>query len=528
MALSVNGLGKEFDGKWVLEDVSIEFEPGHVHGLVGHNGSGKSTLIKILAGYHAPSAGSVTLNGHTITGASSTAVRDLGIRFVHQDLGLISEFTAVENMGMGGVYSRRAGRRIDWKDQARRLNAVLAEFGSDVPLDVPVCELSAVHRSLIAIARAVETGAQVGSPTKFLVLDEPTTALQGPEIEVLFEVVRSLCRSGIGVIYVSHNLRDVIQLGSSISVLRNGRCVQTFGDRSASYDSLLAAMLGETLLKDERVADSAFEHSLGTSSRGVSTPRLSVRGLHSSLLRGVNLDLYPGECVCVMGLSGSGREQLAYALSGAVPSSFDTMTIEGKAVGALSPLNWGERQVALVPGNRMPGSSIPDFTMRENLSLVSLPKFRRPTGTLNRKAEQSMVRRWVERLEIRPNEPEYSTRNLSGGNRQKVILAKWLESDPQIVLIDEPTAGVDVGAAHKLLTELRQLVAEGRTLLVSTSEVGDVLASSDRVIIVSDGKVAKELRRGEDDFSEAGILAAMNQDFGEMMAVPFNAEDSES
>jgi len=520
MVLAVNGLGKQFDGKWVLEDVSITFEPGRIHGLVGHNGSGKSTLIKILAGYHDASAGEVTLNGRPINNSGPSAIRDLGIRFVHQDLGLISEFTAMENLGIGGVYSRQAGRSIDWKKQAQRLQAVIDGFGSEVPLDVAVGGLSAVQRSLIAIARAVEVGDGGGSPARFLVLDEPTTALEGPEVEVLFRVIRALAESGIGVIYVSHNLRDVIELATSISVLRNGELVNTFFDRKASYESLLTAMLGEHLVSDETPNLDAFAVSRLQAQGEASSARLSVRGLRSSLLRGVDLDLYPGECVCVMGLSGSGREELIYALAGSTPSISTSMTLNGVAIDALSPLTWHEQKVALVPGNRMPGSSVKEFTMRENLSLVSLDQLRLGFRQLDRQAETSMVERWASRLEILPSDPEYSTRNLSGGNRQKVILAKWLQADPTTLFIDEPTAGVDVGAAHKLLTELRQIVGEGRTLLVTTSEVGDVLAIADRVLILHEGRVSQELVRGRDEFTESSLLLAMNQNIGEATTMP--------
>ncbi len=511
MALAVDDLGIQFDGKWVLENVSLTFEPGRVHGLIGHNGSGKSTLIKILAGYHTPSAGTVVLDGSSLTGADPSTIHRLGLRFVHQDLGLIPEFTALENMGVGGTYSTGGAGAIDWKRQARRLSGVLDTFGSDVPLDVPVNRLSAVQRSLVSIARAVETGAEEEDPTRFLVLDEPTTALEGPEVGHLFDVVRSLCGSGIGVIYVSHNLRDVLALSSSISVLRNGSCVGTFEDADVTHDQLVTSMLGDALSAAEYtpnlLADSAGE----VADERRRAPRMSVRGLRSDLLRGVDLDLLPGECVCVMGLSGSGREQLAYALAGAVPSQAAAMRVDGAEVAGLRPHTCRSHRVALVPGNRMSGSIILDFTMRENLSLVSLDRHRGPLRSVRRKSERSSAHAWTRRLEIRPDDAEYSTRNLSGGNKQKVILGKWLETDPLIMLIDEPTAGVDIGAAQKILSELRALVAEGRSLLITTSDMEDTVVVADRVLILNGGRVSHELVRGRDEITEKTILTAMNQ-----------------
>ena len=511
MTLAINNLGKQFDGKWVLRDVSIPFERGRVHGLVGHNGSGKSTIIKILAGYHELNAGTVTLDGEVVDLTSRTAVQEIGIRFVHQDLGLVSDFTAVENFGVGGVFSRGAVGSIDWKSQTSRLSAVLAGFGVDVPLEVPVVQLTAVQRALIAIARAVEQRDEAGRETRFLVLDEPTTALEGPEITVLFDVVNKLCESGLGVIYVSHNLRDVLELATDISVLRSGSLVSTFKNRSATYESLLTAMLGETLKNDELGIGVSSQASSVAAPRGEVVPRLSIRGLRSDALRGVDVDIYPGECVFVMGLSGSGREEFVYAVAGSTLVTTDSLTIDGTAVNEISPHTWRTQGIALVPGNRMPGSSIPDFAVSENLSLVSLDRHRVWPGRVSRSSERLTVSKWAARLDITPADPDYMMRNLSGGNKQKVILAKWLESDPRMLLMDEPTAGVDVATAHKLLSELRALAGEGRSLLVTTSEVSDALAAADRILIMNEGGITDELVRGRDVFSEESVMRAMNQ-----------------
>lgn len=516
MALATTGLGMRFGQRWVLRDVSIEFEPGHVHGLVGHNGSGKSTLIKILSGYHAPTEGAVTLDDQRMSGRPPGVIYESGIRFVHQDLGLIPEFTALENLGVGGSYSTTRLRSIDWNEQVRRLQNQLAAFEIDLPLDVPVGRLPAVDRSLIAIARAVESQTGDRGSTRYLVLDEPTTALEEPEIEHLFGVIQKLCRSGIGVLYVSHNLSDVLALSTSITVLRDGMCIRTFTDRSASHDSLIRAMLGDASPIAEQSA------TVGPQSPAVPRPdrrsgsshlQLSVRNLRSALLRGVDVDLGVKECVCVMGLSGSGREQLAYALAGAIDTRVDSVAIAGQTVKPLRPHTCLEHRVALVPGNRMPGSSISQFTVRENLSLVSLRRHGRRFGWLSRSSEKQVARSWMERFDIRPDDPEYSTRNLSGGNKQKVILAKWMQTDPLILLADEPTAGVDVHAAEKIYSELRRFVDDGGSLLVTTSEAVDTLALADRVLILDGGRISRELVKGRDDITEESLLKAMNQTF---------------
>lgn len=515
MSLLASGLGMQFGQRWVLRGVSVEFRPGEVHGLVGHNGSGKSTLIKILSGYHTPSEGTVTLDDERLTGRPPSAIYESGIRFVHQDLGLIPEFTALENLGVGGSYSNGRLRTIDWAEQARRLKNQLADFEIDLPLDVPVGRLSAVERSLIAIARAVESESGVRRPTRYLVLDEPTTALEEFEIDQLFRVVRMLCGLGIGVLYVSHNLSDVLALSASITVLRDGRHIRTFTDRSASHDSLVRSMLGDM----SPIAAPPVRVAVGTSAEPRdgrpegSQPQLSVRNLRSKLLRGLDLDVDGYECVCVMGLSGSGREQLTYALAGAVDTEVDSTAIAGQSIKPLRPHTCVRHRVALVPGNRMPGSSIAEFSIRENLSLVSLRRHRRRFGRLSRRSEQEVARSWMERFDIRPDDPEYSTNNLSGGNRQKVILAKWMETDPLVLLVDEPTAGVDVHAAEKIYGELRRFVGEGGSLLVTTSEAVDTLALADRVLIIDGGRISQELVKGRDDITEGALLTAMNQTF---------------
>jgi ribose transport system ATP-binding protein len=502
-ALVARNLGVRFDQNWALEGLDLSIHSGKIHGLVGHNGSGKSTFIKVLAGYYQPTRGTVSLGDHTISQGSPAQSQELGLRFVHQDLGLVDEFSALENFGVGGMYTRGRLGTIDWHEQRNRLNKVLEMFSISLPVDSPVGGLTAVERSLVAIARAVGGGSET-SATRFLVLDEPTTALEGPEAARLFRVIRELARAGVGVLFVSHQLKDVLELCDVVSVLRNGQLAGTFESRATTHAELVRSMLGEEApaeqIRDDR--DEAIP-------QGAGAPALEVSNLRSKLLRGVDLSLWPGECVCVLGLAGSGREEFVYALAGAIDSHVDRLHIDGRPVGQLRPRDCADNGIALVPGNRMPGSLISQFTVRENLTLISLPRHKRRTGYIDQSTERRAAQRWIDRFDIRPKDAENTTAHLSGGNKQKVVLAKWLAIEPSVMLIDEPTAGVDIGVSRSMIAELRRLVAEGISLLVTTSEIDDAIALADRVVILSEGRISTELARESGMIVESVLLSGV-------------------
>lgn len=505
--LEVRGIDMRFGRQAVLQDVSLSFAPGAVHGLVGHNGSGKSTLIRVLAGYHRPLEGSVLLGGRPLVLGSTSRSFQAGLRFVHQDLGLVGQFTALENFGLGAGYSRSRRRTIDWSHQRRRLAVAQAMLQSDFPSDRPVSEFRPVQRTFLAIARAIAP-ADNSDHARFVMLDEPTTALERPEAEQLFATVRRLAEQGVGVLYVSHQLDDVLQLCETVSILRDGCLVETVRSSAASRDQLVTAMLGEAVAAEVGAGVSA-PRPPATVRR--SPPVLSVTGLRSPQLRDVSFAVQSGECVCAVGLSGSGREELVYAVAGAVPVEVDRVEIDGEVVGAMSPAECRRRRIAVVPGNRLPGSLVNDFTVQENLSFASLPSLSGAGGVIRLQRERRLAGTWIEKLDIRPADPRYRCRYLSGGNKQKVILAKWLAIDPALLLIDEPTAGVDVGAARNLLTVLRSLAADGKALLISTSEVSDVLDIADRVLVFNQGRIVSTLNREEGEWTESGLVGAMSR-----------------
>jgi ribose transport system ATP-binding protein len=496
-----------FAGRKVLDDVSLDFPAATVTGLIGHNGSGKSTLVRILAGYYKPVSGTAWLAGERVD-SPVTAAR-LGLRFVHQDLGLIPEFTPAENFGIGGDYSQGPMRTIDWKQQRRRMEDVFDLLDCPVPPNKPISELSAVERSLVAIARAVRArpgDASAGDAARFIVLDEPTTTLEAAEAEQLFRVVNTMCDAGIGALFISHHLKDVLNLCSSVHVLRDGHKIGTFDSQTATRSMLVEAMLGAETAAAERESAKLVERRNHDES---APPVIEVSGLTSASLRGVDLTLHKGECVAVVGLAGSGREEITYALTGAIPIGFDELTVDGRAMSKMSPKLAREHGVALAPGNRLPGTLVNDFSLRENLTLVSLDELSGSGGFINKARERSKAREWIKRFDIKPDDTDYGSRYLSGGNKQKLIIAKWLSIGPQAMLIDEPIAGVDVGAVAMLFDTLRAYVADGGSLLFSTSELADALALADRVIVLHEGQVIREMLRGTDEITESSLLLAM-------------------
>jgi ribose transport system ATP-binding protein len=444
----------------------------------------------------------------------------LGLRFVHQELGLVPQFTGLENFGLGGGYDRTRWRTIDWRQQRRRMREVMELLNCDMPTDEPVSNLSAVQRSLTAIARAIGAGTGAES-ARLLVLDEPTTTLEGPETEQLFRVVRNLAASGIGVLYISHHLSDVIDLCSEVTVLRDGRVVEILRTEGTTRSHLVSALLGPAAASAPEDVALTTDDLVERPVHDRDVPAFLLTGLRSELLSGIDLKVCHGECVCVLGLTGSGREELAYAAAGAVASEADTIEVEGKEVTRLDPSDCRELGIALVPGNRLPGSMVLDFSLRENLSFASLKDNSKRLGLVDRKRETAVTRTWIERFDIKPDDPEFSSRHMSGGNKQKMILAKWLNIEPSVMIIDEPTAGVDVGAAKALLGTLRAIADGGAALLVSTSEIDDALAIADRIVILHEGRVRAELRRGVDEFTEETVMLAMaERDESQELRVP--------
>jgi ribose transport system ATP-binding protein len=480
--LSLGDLSKTFSGTRALDQIDLNVCKGEIHALIGQNGSGKSTLIKILAGFHQPDAGAkAEVRGLPFELGLASAAHAAGIRFVHQDLGLVPTLDAIDNLALGFGYEHGRLGRIRWSAQRRAACAALDRVGVAVPLRPPIATLSVFERTALAIARALQNFDDDGS---LLVLDEPTAAMPRPQVEQLFELLRSLRSAGTAVLLVTHHLDEVFSIADRVTVLRDGRRVGT----------ALAAQLTSRDLMQMMIGDSKAL----TPVTGKRTPGeivLQTSRLSGSMLTGLDLTVRSQEIVGVAGLNGSGREELCNLLFGADKRK-GTVTVAGTFLPAASPAAAVAAGVGLVPADRQRDGILLTHTVRENLTLVDMRSFRGRIG-LRRRAEQQHTSDWISRLKIRTASTEVNASALSGGNQQKVVIGKWLRTGRRVLLLDEPTQGVDVAAQAEVHELVSAAAAGGCAVLVCSSDENELAAICDRVVILNRGEVGAELCGGD-------------------------------
>jgi ribose transport system ATP-binding protein len=486
-ALSVQSVGKTFAGVRVLRDVSFTIAPGEVHALLGQNGSGKSTLIKCLAGVHRPDPGGVV----HVAGAQLPSsyppndARTFGLAFVHQDLGLIDDMTVAENLALGTGFET-SGPLIAWRRQRVHATAILEEFGLSISPGATIRELPVTARTLLAIARAFQARRD-GAELSCLILDEPTAALPDNDAELLFAAIRRVTESGVGVGYVTHRLEEVFRLADRASILRDGRLVETLTVGDTTPRGLFTAIVGE------RSAASADTGERG--SRFVpdadAAPILRVEGLSGRRIRRADLAVQAGEIVGVAGLAGSGRSELARLIFGSQHTTDGTRRIGDVVLNRPSPREAMDAGIAMVPEDRRRDGCVLTMSVSENLTLARMDTNR--AGMLDLRAERRRVSNDIASFDIRPADPRRAVGTLSGGNQQKVVLAKWLARSPRLLILDEPVQGVDVGAKAEIFALLRQAAARGTAVLVIDSDFDNLATISDRVVILRDGRLVEQL-----------------------------------
>jgi ribose transport system ATP-binding protein len=482
-ALTVTSMSKSFAGPRVLDSVSLTVEPGEIRALVGENGSGKSTLIKILAGFHLPDEGSAEVGGESLLLGHGEASEAAGLRFVHQDLGLVNNLDAVDNIALGVGYPSFRGR-IRWRQERKRTRAALAELGYEFDIRRPAGSLAMSERTALAVARAM-TPRQ--TPTKVLILDEPTANLPAAEAERLFKLARRVADSGVAVMFVSHHFDEVFGLADSVTVLRDGKHIITRPVAGLTEDQLIEQVIGrklEHVVHDARAAER----------RDVV---LQVTGLGCDVLTGVDITVHAGEIVGIAGITGSGRDEVATAVFGGI-SRAGQVTINGTAVPPMRPDRAIALGMGLVPAERHANAAFMTSTLRENIT-VTRPGIHFRGGLLRKSPERSDVATWLERLDVRPRNSEFTMADLSGGNQQKVVLARWLRMKPKVLVLNDPTQGVDIGAKsdiHKLIDEA---AAEGTAVLVVSTDHEELVRLCHRVLILRRGKVADEMEGGRMD-----------------------------
>ncbi|CAN5434632.1 sugar ABC transporter ATP-binding protein [soil metagenome] len=489
--LRVTGLRKAFNGVPALRGVDIDVRPGEVHGLLGANGSGKSTLIKILAGFHSADGGEVSIHGRELRGPlGPRGLRDEGMGFVHQDLGLAPSGTVLEHMALDSSGEASALRRISWHSERNRVRELLARFEIDVDVYSTIDMLTPVQRAMVAVVRAVgaqERGTDPALRGQILVLDEPTVFLPRHEVELLFNLLRRLRANGDAVLLVSHDLDEILQVTDRVTVFRNGHTAGTRTTADATRDDLVQLILGA---RDEHVIKGS------AAVQRERAPLLSARGLTGNRVADLDLDLFAGEVVGVTGLAGSGFEELPELLYGSRPSYGGQVMYDGVVNPSPKPASSMRQGVILIPADRKGQGGVLDLSVLENMSLPYLT--RRAHGfRVDWKALQVQAQQACDRLNVMPANPSAQFGHLSGGNQQKALLGKWLDASPKVMLLSEPTQGVDIGARREIFKLIRAAVADGMSVLCATSDYEQLVEMADRVIVLDQGRVRLELHGAE-------------------------------
>ena len=483
--LEVRNLSKAFAGTRALDGLDFSVEAGEVRALLGENGSGKSTLIKILAGFHHPSGGSVLVGGVPLAFGSAAASHGLGLRFVHQNLALVDQLSVEDNLALSTGYPVLSGViRV----RASRASAVeaLRRVGLEIDPGSLVGKLTPAEKTGVAVARALR-GVREDEAT-VLVLDEPTATLPDVEVARILQIVRTVQAMGVAVVYVTHRLEEVFQVASTVTVLQDGRHVATVPVGTLSREELVHLMVGEELDEVHRAASSIH--------RLEGAPALEVSGLHTARLHGVSVNVSSGEIVGVAGITGSGREELLGCIFGVHEVAEGRVVVSGTEVRGNSPRTSIGHGVAFVPAERQRLGTLASLSARENISITNDRLMSRPL--LDRRYERRSTAEWFRRLKVRPQgEVERPLGLFSGGNQQKVVFGKWLQRTPRVLLLDEPTQGVDVATKALLHRNLLNAAADGAAILVSSSDSDELAALCHRVLILHDGRVV-EVLEGDD------------------------------
>jgi rhamnose transport system ATP-binding protein len=478
--LSANAISKSFAGVQALKRVSFAVHPGEVHALVGENGAGKSTLIKVLTGAVIPDEGTIELDGQVITENSPAHAKAAGIFAIYQQPALFADLSVAENIALG-VEKPALFRRIDWPARHERARALLASVGADIDPRATAGELSMPEQQLVEIARAL------GARARYLILDEPTASLTSREVEKLFDVIRRLRSQQVGLIYISHRLEELFEVADRVTVLRDGNAIETRAMADVDRPTLIRLMAG-------REISQVFPKEAAP----IGDVALDVVGLGCvrAGIRDVSFSVHSGEILGIAGMVGSGRTELAETIFGLTPADRGDVRVRGRSVRISSPADAIALGIAYVPEDRRRHGVILDFPIAANLTLAHLRSVF-ASGVLNGGKERELGRTYVERLGVKTASVQALTGTLSGGNQQKVALGRWLITNPSILILDEPTQGVDVGAKseiHRLMVEMAQ---KGMAIVMISSELPEILGMSDRVAIMRSGTIVRTLDRAE-------------------------------
>ena len=486
--LTMKAISKSFPGVQALENVDFSLKRGEIHALIGENGAGKSTLIKVLTGVEHQDTGSIEFDGKTVEVRSPQHAQEIGISTVYQEVNLCTNISVAENI-MLGHEPRRFGS-IHWKRLNARARQGLERLSVDIDVTQPLENYSIAIQQMTAIARSLEI-----SSAKILILDEPTSSLDANETNLLFDVMRKLKAEGIGIVFITHFLDQVYRIADRITVLRNGKLVGTYDTASLPRVELVAKMLGRSLTDLAAVSKAKVQRAQEEKEE----PLLEAKGLgRVRSLEPIDVSLNVGEVVGVAGLLGSGRTELANLLFGVDAPDTGSLVIKGKKIEHFSPRESLRNRIALCPEDRKAEGVVGDLTIRENI-ILALQAGYGWFKYLGAQKQYELAEKYIKLLGISTPSPDQLVKNLSGGNQQKVILARWLATNPQLLILDEPTKGIDVGAKAEIQKLVLDLAEEGRSCLFISSELEEVLRTSHRIIVLRDQKKAAEYPGDVDD-----------------------------
>lgn len=498
-SLSVENINKYFVGIHALKDVSLTFAPGEVHALLGENGAGKSTLCKMLSGASRPDSGVIRIDGREYDGLTPNAAKAEGIGMIYQEFNLVPEMTVYENLFLGKEI--RKGLDVDRNAMIARSKELFAELGVEVDPTKKINELS------VAYCQLVEIGKSMLEKVRFLIMDEPTAPLTTQEVEALFQLVRKLKSQNVTIIYISHRIEELLELADRVTIMRDGEVIQTLETAKTNRAELIRLMVGREL-------GGEFPESIRTPGN-MEEPVLQVKNLNTRELHDISFSLYKGEVLGLAGLVGSGRSEIIRAIFGADGRETGEIAVNGRAVRINTPRDAIEQGIAMIPEDRKRQGLHLELPIADNISLIKINALSKLL-TVSRSKERALIDRFIKALSIKLASPEAHASSLSGGNQQKVVLSKWLSTEADILFLDEPTRGIDVGAKKEIYELMDRLRAEGRSIIVISSEMLEVVGLCSRVLVMCEGRLNGELRGDQVtqenilELASGGTLPAVN------------------
>jgi len=496
--LEMNNISKEFPGVKALDQVTLQVRPGTVHALMGENGAGKSTLMKCLFGIYTPDEGEIMVNGEAVQIPNSKTALNIGISMIHQELHPVPYRNVMENIWLGRFPTRGIGplRFIDHKRMARDTRDLFKQ------LDIELQPETMVHTLSVSKIQSIEIAKAVSFHSRIIVMDEPTSSLTDVEVEQLFRIIRELKKNGVAIIYISHKMEEILQISDEVTIMRDGKKIGTWPASELTTDLIISRMVGRDLTN-------RFPPRNNVPGEVV----MRVQGLTSPLPKSFNhvsFDLHRGEIVGIGGLVGAQRTELIEALFGLRDIQSGSISIQGKEVRIHSPVIAKKHGMALLTEERRVTGIFPVLTVHENAAIANLDHYRKPYFLLDGKKKKTEVDAMVQKLRTKTPSTRELIMNLSGGNQQKVLFARWLLTEPDILLLDEPTRGIDVGAKYEIYSIIAELALQGKSIIMISSEMPELIGMSDRIMVMSEGKLTGILNGKEATEEEIMRLAAQH------------------